>query len=353
MTLKQPALGIISTIICIILALAICAQFDVFTFNTWVSFIVIATIPPQIILALVWQCDYPNFLKSMKQPAKGILLLMLMTLAGLIAAYVSLIIVGGMVTPPTPMLIMFTILSVLITMWVVAVWQCWPLNAINNHPAFIGVGALLLTYVITYFLFTALFNFGFMSEAPFYSTDIDPSGKLNAWTALTFFLTTVAIIDALILLDFWPTSRLTEKLPALAKQPASGLSNTVLILILSYLIWNLFVTYLGMDVVDYMVKVVVSFIFGEFIMLVMMQTSPFTNMKQPYKGFCLLACCAILAIAMYWLYGALSVPLVGEMQAGAPNYDLDLWLASAMLSITFPLLIIVAEFFKFWPIKTK
>lgn len=347
MILKQPVLGIISTIICIVIALTICAQFDVFTFNTWVSFFVIAAIPPQIVLALVWQCNYPNFLNDIKQPLKGLLLLGLMVSMGLIAAFVSLYIVGGMITPPTPMLIMFTILSVVMTMWVVVVWQCWPINVFSSHPAVIGIGALLLTYLVTYLLFTSLFNFSFMSDAPFYNSAIDPGGSLNAWTALTYMLTTVAIIDALILLDFWPVYKWRDK------QFVFGLINTVLILGLSYLIWQFFVSYLGMDVVDYMVKVIVSFIFGEFIMLVMMQTAPFTNMKQPYKGCCLLVCCAILAVTMYWLYGELSIHLVGEMQSGAPNYDLDLWLASAMLSITFPLLIIIAEFFKFWPFKTE
>ena len=39
-------------------------------------------------------------------------------------------------------------------------------------------------------------------------------------------------------------------------------------------------------------------------------------------------------------------------QPGPPTYDFEIWLASALLSVTFPLLIFYAEIFKFWPLRT-
>ncbi|NQY87360.1 MAG: hypothetical protein HRT51_06320 [Colwellia sp.] len=41
------------------------------------------------------------------------------------------------------------------------------------------------------------------------------------------------------------------------------------------------------------------------------------------------------------------------MASGLPAYDLKLWIATAMLSITFPLLIIFEEFFAFKPLGAK
>jgi hypothetical protein len=353
MNLKQPVLGIVSTLLCTVIALWICSLFSVDTFNTWVGFIAVAAIPGQIILALVWESNYPNFLGKLKQPVKGCVLFLLMAVIGCITAALFMFTVGGGVTPPTPMLIQFSIVTVIMTMWTVVAWQCWPLNAISKHPGIIGVGTLLLTFVISLVVFKTLINYSFMADAPFYAAELDPGGALNAWTAMTYLLTTVAVIDALILLDFWPVSVFQERYKALSIQPLAGLLNSVFILLVAYGIWYTFIKLWQFEVVDYMVRVVVSFVFGEFIMLVMMQTAPFTNLKQPLKGVCLLICCGILGVVMYWLYSTLSVMLIGSVPKGPPTYDLDLWLAGAMLSITFPLLIVFADFFKFWPLSKE
>ncbi len=180
MNLRQPILGVISTMICIFIALIICAQFSIVTFNTWVTFIVTAMIPPQIILTLVWESSYPKWINKLKQPLKGISLIMLMAIMGLIAAFVSYLFIGDLIAPPTPMVIMFTIFSVVITMWLVVIWQCWPLSMVTKHPAIIGLGTLALAYLISFTLFDTLFNFGFLSDSPFYTMLAEPSGLLNA-----------------------------------------------------------------------------------------------------------------------------------------------------------------------------
>lgn len=353
LNLHQPVLGIVSTVFCIIIALTLCAQFSVMTFNSWVGFIVTAMIPSQIIIALVWNSNYPEFLIKYKQPQKGIFLLILMVVMGLIAAFASLLFVGKSITPPTPMLNMFTILSVVITMWLVVVWQCWPLSMLTKHPAIIGLGTLILTYLITFALFDTLFNFSFMSGADFYTKLADPSGLFDAWTVLSFFLTTVALIDALILLDFWPVTWLQKKVTFFEKQPASGLITTIFILLCAYSIWHIFVTYLNMDVVEYTIEIVVSFIFGEFILLVMMQKTPFKTLKQPKRGARSLVLCSLLAVSMYWLYKLISFYIIGPVASGSPSYDLELWIATAMLSITFPLLIVFGEFLEFTPLSSN
>ncbi len=79
-----------------------------------------------------------------------------------------------------------------------------------------------------------------------------------------------------------------------------------------------------MDVVEYTAEIIVSFIFGEFIMLAMMQTAPFTKLTQPYKGGGLLISSSFLAICMYWLYRSISVYIVGPVASGGPTYELKL-----------------------------
>jgi len=39
------------------------------------------------------------------------------------------------------------------------------------------------------------------------------------------------------------------------------------------------------------------------------------------------------------------------LAVGPPGYDFERWLASALLGVTFPLLVLYAEFFKFWPLQ--
>ena len=40
----------------------------------------------------------------------------------------------------------------------------------------------------------------------------------------------------------------------------------------------------------------------------------------------------------------------GPLAAGPPAYDLEVWLANALLSVTFPFLIYYAVFFGYWPL---
>jgi hypothetical protein len=41
----------------------------------------------------------------------------------------------------------------------------------------------------------------------------------------------------------------------------------------------------------------------------------------------------------------------GELPSGPPAYAAQLWLANALLAVTFPFLVIHAAFFNFWPLR--
>jgi hypothetical protein len=106
-----------------------------------------------------------------------------------------------------------------------------------------------------------------------------------------------------------------------------------------------------MDVVSFMVHVPVAFIFGTIIVLNMLQGSLFARLTQPLKGVLNVAAVALIGALLFGIYGALSPRISGTLKVGPPTYDFELWIASALLGVTFPLLVFHAEFFKLWPLK--
>jgi len=349
--LKQPVLGIVTALVAVSLSLGICAQFDPATFGSWVALLIMSAIPAQIVIGLVWQSAYPGFLGRLSQPVKGMAILGLMLAAALVMTPTILALVDGGFGVPKPFAIMFTIVSVCCAFWLVAVFQCWPMAAMSKHPGVIGLGVFVLAYVTALITFRLGFDFGAMKDAPFYAAALDPKGAFPAWKALAFIVTTVSVIMWFVLLDFWPSATIAAAIPALGRQPLFGLLNAVLVLAASWVVWTLGIKVMGMDVVDYMVRVPVSGLFGEFIMLVMMQTAPFQTIRQPVKGLLLLVLVVVLAVVMYRVYAAAAVMLVGAMPGGAPTYGLDLWIATAMLSVTFPVFVALGDGFAFWPLS--
>jgi hypothetical protein len=73
-------------------------------------------------------------------------------------------------------------------------------------------------------------------------------------------------------------------------------------------------------------------------------------MTQPAKGVANAVLIAVVGTALAQLYRAAAPMITGSLASGPPGYDLEIWLASALLAVTFPFLIFFAEFFKFWPL---
>lgn len=347
--IKQPTLGLIGAVVTIGLSLAISTAFHPDTFGTWVGFLVMCAVPTQIVIALVWQNRYPGVLARLPQPERGtVILAILVGVAGVLAP-ATLYLVGGGVTPPTPFLNMYIILTVVATIWLVVVFQCWPAAAISAHPAAVGLGTLGFAYLSAWVVFQTGFDFQSMAAAPFYVATLDPHGAIPAWNILSYAVTTVAVIMSLVLLDFWPFSALAAKAPVLGRQPLFGLTVGAVVLLVAAFIWTAGVRLVGMDVVDYLVRVPVSFVFGTFILLTLFQSAPFQRMAQPAKGMALIVGSAVLAVVTYCLYRFTALAMIGEIPVGPPTYGLDLWIATAMLSITFPTIVAFGDGFGFWP----
>ncbi|HPW37444.1 MAG TPA: hypothetical protein PK922_13340 [Syntrophorhabdus sp.] len=349
--LKQPALGITGTVVCVFIAFGIITWFKPETFIPWAGELAMCLIPTMIIMSLVWQNNYPAPAPSLVQPLKGVYLLFFNMLIGAIIAGYSIKTVGAFVTPPTPPLIFFTIMTVIMTCWFVIVWGCWPAAAIKgNHPAFVGFGTLIVSYAVAYILWKTCFNFDFMKGAPFYDAVAPPSGAFNAFYSLGFFLTALAVMLALVELDFWPLSSISPKAPAFGKQPVWGIVVSVVVILISLLIQWIFVNTMGMDIFAYTLRVPICIIFGEFIMLLLFQTAPVQAVKQPGKGFVLIILNIILAVVMHYIYYWFQTLVAGILPAGPPGYVQELWIATALLGFTFPVITAYTGFFNFWPL---
>jgi len=346
--LGQPALGLVALTAILGVSFAIMAAFRVDVFNSWVAFLAMTIIPTQIICGLVWHCEQPAAIARLPQPAKGLAFLALCAAVGAVVAVAAFHIVGGGIAPPTPPLVMYAIFSIVVTFWFVVVWGTWPISALPVGPVWSGLLGVAFCYLVAYALFELLFDFAFLKGAPFYSGAIDPHGLFNAWQPLVFGVTSVACITFAAMAEFWPLPRLGLKPGGLAW----GLAASVYVLALAALLFYGCVVAEGMEIVAYLVTIPVPFIFGFFIVMSLLHKFPFARVAQPLAGLLLSIAAALAGYMMFILYNAAAPVLVGQqLQSGPPSYDLELWLASAMLAVTFPLIVFFADFLGFWPLR--
>ena len=349
--LKHPALGVLATVLMVVLSLLISVSLAPTTMIAWVTLLLVAMVPPQIVLTLALQGKHPASLARLPQPLRGVAFCALTALIGLPIAAGANLTLGGGLTPPTPFANMFLILGVCVTLGIVAQFQCWPFSVLfPKKPLLMGLAILVGAYAFTTLLFKFLFNFDFLQGAPFYRAELNPHGLFMAWIPLIFALTSFVVILCLILLDFWPVSKLPPLFAPLGKQPWFGIVASLFITLVASCIWALFVGNLQMDMVVFMVRVIISTIFGIFILLIMMEGAQFVNLPQPARGGVLIMIAAFLSMASFALYRFACQHAFG-LASGPPSYDRELWLASAMLAVTFPVMVAYANFFQFWPFR--
>jgi hypothetical protein len=345
--LGQPLLGLLALAGILAVSFAVMAAFPPDVFNTWVAFLAMTIIPTQIVCGLVWHCEHPAPIARLPQPLKGLAYLLLCVTVGAIAALVSFRVVGGGIAPPTPPLIMYVILSIVVTFWFVVVWGAWPISALPVPPTVSGLLSVAFCYMVAYGLFELLFDFSFLKGAPFYSAAIDPHGLFVAWTPLVFGVTSVAVITFAALCDFWPVTLIRKP-----GGPLFSLLASVYVLGLAAAVFYCGVAVLRMDMVQFLVTAPVPFIFGFFIVLSLLQKWPFARLPQPLGGAASSLAAAAAGAAMHWLYLFAAPFLTGRtMASGAPAYQRELWLASAMLAVTFPLIVFLADLLGFWPLR--
>lgn len=341
---RQPLTGLLGLALVMLVSLALIGCMSGDFFATWATFYLVCCVPPQIVLAMVWRNRYPAWLGGLGQPGRGLVQLLLTLGAAALIATLVFFTQAQQVGPPTPFTLMYVIFCVLVTFWLVLVWECWPLAVLLRHPLALGLGILLLAYLGGYALFSALFDFSALIGAPFYRDSLDPHGAFPALAILAFAVTTVAVTFACLLSDCWPLSRLVG-------QPWRGVVRSAWVLLLSAVLYLLGTRVLGIEPVPFMARGAIALLFGVLVPLLMFEGQLFAG--RPQQGVLQLLVAVIAGAVLSSLYWVIAPLLVGPLDSGAPGYAREFWLASALLAMTFPLLVVFSQFLDFWPLRRR
>ncbi len=344
--------GIVAVALILVFSLVVSTAFSPDTLTGWASLVLVAMVPTQVVVGLFWGGAYPRGIATLTPPLRGLAYLVITMIIASIVIFFVITVIGGGVTPPTPFVIMFLILSVPVTVTLVVILQGWPFSGLFKSPGTQGIALLVTAYAITFLLFHTLFNFSFAQQAPFWQAALDPAGVFPAWYPLAASLDALVFILVLVLFDFWPISALARAVPLFSKQPLFGLAAAVLVAVCSALLWWLCVLMAQMDIVVFMTRVCVAMVFGIFIILVMLEGASMLRLAQPLRGIVLTIVAVVLAQVMLVLYSDIAEQLF-HLPAGQPTYALEMWLASSMLSVTFPAMVFFAQYFLFWPFVVR
>jgi hypothetical protein len=336
--------GLSSAALVLATSLAVILLSEVDTFTGVIAYVAMCCTPALVVINVHGTHDLPPALAQLPRWARGSILSGIILAVGSVAAGLLDATVGGGRGPHFPPLVMFAILVIVTTFWLAIVLGGWPFTLLKNRVA--ALGALLLAcYAIAYVLFRLLFNFSFLQSAPIYVAGLDPGGAFNAWYALIFLITCITGLFLVRSFDFWLFSGTT--------QPVRGLIWTVVCLVWGTALFSTAVGVLDADVVAFLVWVPIPFLFGSIIVHNVLHGALFERFSQPFEGVLNVVTSVAIGTALMLVFRVLS-PLSGEiLAAGAPAYQLEIWLANATLGLTFPLLVCHAELFQFWPFTAE
>lgn len=347
MRLRQPAAGIVATAAVVVVSLAFIAAFPWPVLRDWVSYGLVCTIPFAFVVGAFWHGEHPRRLGALRQPWRGLAFLAMALAVGVVVALVEWATIGGRVTPPTVMVAQCVIISVPISFFLAVVWGGWPFTRIRR-PLLGGLALLVTTYALTDAVFLLAFDYGAMQGTPAYVAELDPAGRFEAWTVLVAIVTAMAAALVVAHLELWPMSRRES----LLRQPVLGLCWTAIAVVITAVVVAVGTGPAGMSAPQLLTTVTAPFLFGSIIVLTMLEhTAPPRHWRQPWRGLASATLAALVGVALARIYVALSSTTSGDIAWGAPGFDGEVWLASALLAVTFPFLAFHADFFGLWPYR--
>jgi len=348
MNIKQPVTGLLATATVIAASWCIIACFSTSTFMGWFGFYLICCVTVQTVLAFAWLGQHPHCLGKLAQPAKGIAFTLLNAALGAVVAAILFYTVDGRVSPPSPMAVHYGILCIILSYAWIFMWQGWPFTSIFKRPMVSGIALFISYFIAGYVFFRYFFNFAFLKGSSVYSSANDPGGLFMAWQPLTVGMGVIVGMFLPMCFDMWPI----YKFPRLMKQPVLGIVWSAISAIVAALIYHVGIDMMRIDVVMVMARYTVPFTFGFIVVLFIVQGWPFTKFAQPLKGVLTTTLSLLLGYALSLVYLAIAPLLSGRLLSGPPTYGLEIWLATALLGLSCPLLAVSAIYFEFWPFST-
>jgi hypothetical protein len=345
--MKQPARGIVATAIVIALSLGYIALWEFGAFNGWVAFFALSFIPFEVVTGVIWG-GTPPFVRRLHQPARGLALLALTLLVGLVVSQLVYRTLGAGAGEPGPMLAFFSICVIVTTFFWTIAFGGWPFTTAAANTVVAGKLTWLACYVVGFAIYWICCDFTFLEGAPVYVASADPKGLFNAWNVVVYYMAALTVLFAWLCFDLWP---LTAS-PRLMQQPTLGIVLVGASLALGYALYYAGVYAIAIQNVEFLLRVPIAFIFGTILVLNMCQNALFAG-SQPAKGLLNVAFSAVVGSALMIAYQQLQPTLSGPLPTGPEAFQREqfqVWTANAMLSVTFPFLVFYAAYFEFWPL---
>lgn len=345
--MAQPALGMAATSIVIAISLGYIALWDVGTFNGWVAFFALSFIPFEVITGVIWGGN-PPFVAGLRQPVKGLVLLIVTLLVGAVVSQFVYRTLGASHGDPGPMLAFFSICVIVTTFFWTIAFGGWPFTSMIKDPLAAGLATWVGCYAVGFAIYWLFCDFTFLEGAPVYVPSADPKGLFNAWNVVVYYMAALTILFAWLCFDLWP---LTSN-PGIMKQPVLGIVLVGASLVLGYALYYAGVYSMTIQNVEFLLRVPIAFIFGTILVLNMCQNSLF-KVTQPAKGVMNVLFSAVVGSVLMIGYQQLQPMLSGPLPAGPEPFQREqfqVWTANAMLSVTFPFLVFYAAYFTFWPL---
>lgn len=341
--LKQPWLGIAATTVALVVGLLATAPWPFATLTGDFANVMMCTIPFTVVVASFWHGGEPKVVAALPQPLKGVAFLGLAAVVAVVVHTILAATLGGG-RGATPFLAFGIILSVVVTFWLVVVLGGWPFTLIGNK--LVAGGAILVAVYVLAGLVTRLLSFAAFSDQPFYP-GMDPAGPIPAWDGLVGGVTCLATVFGFLHFDLWPLSRR----PAIMRQPVLGLVWTPLVALVGLSAYLLGTRVFGLTPDGFLVTVPVPFMFGTVVLLTMLKGSLTARLPQPLRGAVSAASAFVVGTVLAGLFMLLMPVLTPDVPAAAvPTH---LWLASALLGVTFPLMAMYHDFFGLWPLRSE
>ena len=339
--MAQPVLGLVASALVIAISIAYLSLFDFATFVGWVSFVMLCTIPPQIVTVVL--APNPPFAPR-RQPSRGLVLLIVTAVVAAVIAPIALAVAGGGVSPPGPIPSHYAVIVVPTTFFLAIAFGGWPFTTMSRNGGVIGGLTLASAYVITYVIFRAFFDYDYLRDAPIYLASA-PQGLFNGEMALVFYVTALVGMFALLHFDLWPLTAA----PGIMKQPVLGLIWLAISIAVAALVMWVTAVQIELRPMYILTRITAPFIFGTIIVLNMQQNSVFAALTQPLKGVANAVMATIIGVVLAQVFGAASTVIVGTFPPGVPD-AYEVWLVNALLSVAFPFLIFYAAYFEYWPL---
>lgn len=341
--LDQPLLGIVVLVVAVALSLGFISLFSWPTFRDWVSYLLVCAVPSLFVIGAFWHTEHPRPIGRLGQPWRGLAHLALALVNAAVIATLLVVLMGGGLTPPTPNVAHLAIMAVPYTFLLAVVWGGWPFRTLSS-PVLGGYLLMLVAYALSIVTYLVLADYASFEGGPAYVAALDPRGPFDIWAVMTTVVTSMAAGLLLLHLGRWPLPERVLKNP-----PLAALASTGLVAVVTAVAELVGVGLFGLPWPTMLTGVTVAFLFGSIVVLNVLQGRVPAPNAQPARGLVSALVAAVVGVLLGRLYVLVLPAISGDVAFGAPGFQGEVWLASALLGVTFPLLAVITDCFAFWP----